>query len=163
MMMSSSRSDEAIVEVHATPEELFDYLDDQTRLASHMTNSSKMMIGGRMTYKFDEANGRAVGSVIKLGGKILGLELHVEEVITEHQRPTRKAWETRGQPRILIMGAYRMGFEITPSGNQSNLSVNIRYERPLSLTGRLLSPILARMYARWCVTSMATDAAHHFS
>ena len=115
-----------------------------------------------MTYEFDAASGRAVGSVIKMGGSILGFKLFVEEVVTEHQPPTRKVWETRGQPRILIMGAYRMGFEITPSGERSNLRVYIRYDRPLSLTGRLLSPILAPIYARWCVTRMATDAARHF-
>ena len=161
-MTSNSHSDEATVEVPAPPRELFDYLDDQARLGSHMKNPSWMMMGGRMTYEFDAASGRAVGSVIKMGGSILGFKLFVEEVVTEHQPPTRKVWETRGQPRILIMGAYRMGFEITPSGERSNLRVYIRYDRPLSLAGRLLSPIFAPIYARWCVTRMATDAARHF-
>jgi hypothetical protein len=161
--MNTFRSDETNVDVSATPGELFDYLDDQAHLGSHMKNPSKMMMGGSMTYEFDEASGRAVGSVIKMDGSILGFRLFVEEVVTEHQRPTRKIWETRGQPRILIMGAYRMGFEITPTGARSNLRVFIRYDRPPSLTGRLLSPIFAPIYARWCVTRMATDAARHFS
>ena len=162
-VMSYPHSDEATAEVRTPAGELFDYLDDHALLASHMEQPSMMLMGGRMTYEFDATNGRAVGSIIKMGGSIFGFKLFVEEVVTEHHRPARKVWETLGQPRLLIMGAYRMGFEITPSGERSRLRVFIQYDRPPSPTGRLLSPIFAPIYARWCVTRMATDAEHHFS
>jgi hypothetical protein len=70
--VNTSRSDEANVDVFATPVELFDYLDDQARLANHMKKRSTMIMGGSMTYEFDEASGRAVGSVIKLAGAFSG-------------------------------------------------------------------------------------------
>jgi len=47
------KHDEASVEVAVEPATLFDYLDDQERLAAHMTRPSMMMMGGRMAYEFD--------------------------------------------------------------------------------------------------------------
>jgi hypothetical protein len=153
---------EAGVEVNAGAEALFDYLDDQAHLGSHMEKPSMMMMGGRMTYAFDEAKGRAVGSVIKMGGAMLGLRLSVEEVVTKHTPPHRKAWETRGHPHLLIIGAYRMGFEIAAASNGQRLRVFIDYNHPRSAFGRLLGFFFARMYASWCVARMADDAALHF-
>ena len=127
-----------------------------------MEKPSMMMMGGRMAYEFDEAKGRAVGSVIKMGGSFLGLRLFVEEVVTERDPPRRKVWETRGRPRILIIGAYRMGFEITPSGRHSKLRVFIEYDHPASAMGRILGRAFAPLYARWCVKRMADDARLQF-
>src|SRR5579859_6251113 len=152
----------ARVEVCAKPAVLFDYLDDDARLGAHMEEPSMMMMGGRMTYAFDEAKGRATGSVIKMGGAMLGLKLSVEEVVTEHAPPRRKVWETKGQPHILIIGRYRMGFEITPTGEASALRVFIDYNLPERLGGRVLGGLLAPLYARWCVRRMAGDAKQHF-
>jgi hypothetical protein len=160
--MTYAHRDEAIAEVHAPPERLFEHLDDHARLGTHMEKPSMMMMGGKMTYEFDEAKGRAVGSVIRMGGSFLGIRLFVEEVVTERDPPRLKVWETRGPPRILIIGAYRMGFEITPSGPHSHLRVFIEYDRPPSFIGRILGVALAPMYARWCVRRMADDAKLHF-
>ena len=160
--MTYAHADEATVEVRAAPDELFEHLDDQARLGTHMEKPSMMMMGGRMTYEFDEAKGRAVGSVIKMGGSFLGIRLFVEEVVTERDPPRRKVWETRGHPRILIIGAYRMGFEITSSGAHSRLRIFIEYDRPLSAIGRVLGGAAAPIYARWCVKRMADDAKAHF-
>ena len=59
------------------------------------------MMGSRMTYEFDAARGRAVGSTIKMGGNFLCLALAVEEVVTHRDPPHCKAWETRGRPHLL--------------------------------------------------------------
>ena len=161
--MSLSHQQEASVAVPAQMAPLFDYLDDQARLGRHMQKSSMMMMGGHMDYEFDAARGRAIGSVITLRGRILGLKLFVEEIITERQRPTRKVWATRGLPRILVLGAYRMGFEIVPSGEHSKLRVFIDYDLPSPPVWHLLGLIFAPIYARWCVTQMTTDADGHFA
>lgn len=160
--MNYAYSDETTAEVRATPSEVFADLDDQARLGAHMEKPSMMMMGGRMTYEFDEAKGRAVGSVIKMAGTYLGIRLFAEEVVVERDPPQRKVWETRGQPSILVVGSYRMGFEITPSGERSRLRVFIEYDRPSSLVGRILGAAFAHRYARWCVTRMAEDAKHRF-
>lgn len=160
--MIYAHPDETTTEVHAAPNRLFDHLDDHARLGSHMEKPSMMMMGGRMTYEFDAAKGRAVGSVIEMSGSFLGLTLSVQEVVTEREPPRRKAWETRGQPHILIIGRYRMGFEIAPSGDGSDLRVFIEYDPPSSPFGRLLGSALAPLYARWCVRRMADDARKRF-
>ena len=160
--MTYNHTAEAIVEVNAGANALFDYLDDQAHLGSHMEKPSMMMMGGHMTYTFDEAKGRGVGSVIKMGGAMLGLRLSVEEVVIEHTPPHRKVWETRGHPHLLVIGAYRMGFEIGVARTGQSLRVFIDYNYLRSVVGRVLAFFFARMYARWCVSRMAGDAARRF-
>lgn len=160
--MTYSNSAQTVVNVAASAEALFDYLDDQARLGSHMQTPSMMMLGGRMSYGFDEAQGRAVGSVIRMEGRILGGSLSVEEVVVERQPPHRKVWETRGRPNLLVIGAYRMGFEITPSGVSSRLRVFIDYDYPSSVTGKIVGAMFGPIYARWCVERMAKDAISGF-
>ena len=163
MAKAYAYKDEAEREVRATAQALFDHLDDQTRLGGHMEKPSMMMMGGHMTYAFDEAKGRAVGSVIRMGGHFMGLELGVEEVVTERAPPRFKSWETRGAPRLLAIDGYRMGFEIAPVDSQrARVRVFIEYNRPQSLIGRILGSLFAPTYARWCVTRMADDAKSHF-
>lgn len=154
--------DEALATVSATPGVLFDYLDDQASLGSHMEKPSMMMMGGSMRYRFDEDHGRAKGSVIRMEGTVLGIGLSVEETVTERDPPVRKAWETRGIPRLIILGGYRMGFEIHPDADGSRLRVFIEYNAPESVFGKVMSFLFARTYARWCVRRMATDASSHF-
>lgn len=161
--MSFSNHDEIIVEVAASAAALFDHLDDQERLAAHMEKPSMMMMGGRMFYEFDAAKGRAVGSVIRMGGSFLWLRLFVEEVITDHEPPRLKIWETRGAPKLVIMGAYRMGLEIDPIDAGSRLRVFIDYQRPADLVGRVLGALFAPVYARWCVGRMAKNAPSQFA
>jgi hypothetical protein len=160
--MGYARHDEVSVEVNAAPATLFDHLDDQERLAAHMNKPSVMMMGGRMFYELDAAQGRAVGSVIRMGGNFLWLNLFVEEVVTLHERPRRKTWETRNVSRLVIIGGYRMGFAIEGHRDASSLRVFIDYDLPRGLLGRVLGALLAPMYARWCVQRMAEDAKRLF-
>lgn len=149
--------------VDASAEALFDYLDDQERLGSHMQKPSMMMMGGQMTYEFDEARGRAVGSVIRMGGNVMGLRLSVEEVVVERAPPFREAWETTGQLRPMVIGGYRMGFEISSSGTRCRLRVFIEYDHPSSFICQILAWLLAPLYARWCVKRMTGDAERQFN
>jgi hypothetical protein len=118
-----------------------------------------MMAGSKMDYLFDANEGRAIGAKIRLRGTILGVPLSVDEVVVERVPPTRKAWETIGVPKLLVIGPYRMGFDIRPAGDTSRLRVFIDYELPDSLLGSLFG----NAYARWCTTTMVGDAAKHFA
>lgn len=157
------RHDESIVELPATAEDVFAHLDDHNRLSGHMSQSSWMMLGSHMDTHLDEGSGRRVGSIIRLDGKVLGLALRVEEVVVEHSPPIKKAWETIGEPKLLVIGPYRMGFEIKPSGRHSLLRVFIDYDLPDTGIGRWLGPLLGTFYARWCTRQMAQDALRHFA
>lgn len=153
---------ETSVDVAAEPAALFDYLDDQERLAAHMAKPSMMMMGGRMTYEFDAAKGRALDSVIRMRGDFLWLHLFVEEIVTAHNRPSRKTWKTRGAPKLLIMGGYTMGFDVSRAASVSRLRVFIDYDQPATFLGRVFGVLFAPLYARWCVDRMANDAKERF-
>lgn len=153
---------ESSAEVTAAPELLFAELDDHERLSAHMMQSSAMMAGSKMQFDFDEGGGRAIGSKIRMSGQFLGIRLKLEEVVTERDPPKHKAWETIGTPRLLVIGDYRMGFDIEPLGNGARLTVFIDYDEPKSswaILGKLLGPV----YARWCTVSMAQGAAREFA
>jgi hypothetical protein len=140
---------------------LFAELDDHDRLAAHMMRSSAMMAGSAMRFRYDERAGRAIGSKISMSGRMLGLELSVEEVVIEREPPFRKSWETVGEPRLLVIGGYHMGFEIAPEAEHSRLRLFIDYDDappPWRWLGRLIAPA----YARWCVESMANGAVAAF-
>lgn len=161
--MIYAHSAQADVEVEASAGRLFDYLDDQANPGTHMQRSSIMMLWGSMAYDLDEARGRGVGSVIKMSGKVAGLNLYVEEVVTQRQPPFIKEWETRIEPRLLVIGTYRMRLQIEASGRLCRLHVFIEYNHPSPIIGRIAGRLLAPIYARWCVKRMAADAKAAFS
>ena len=88
------------VDVAADVQRVFAHLDDHRRLASHMEKPSLMMAGATLRVETDELKGQAVGSV------------------------------TRGEPRLLVIGACRMGFTIAAQGDRSRLLVFIDYQLP---------------------------------
>ena len=161
-MQPNTYHDQAEAIIKASQAEVFAYLDDQTRLAAHMEKRSMLLLGGRMTYKFDAGKGRAVGSVIGMGGHFLGLSLVVVEVVTERTPPASKTWETRGPQRLLIIDSYVMGFETRDVAGQTSTRVYIDYRLPSSLPGRWFGLLFAGFYARWCVSRMLDDASSHF-
>ena len=147
----------------ARTKEVFCYVDNFAELSSHMSQSSAMMMGGSMDMSFDAARGQAVGSHVRMKGKVMGIELFLEEVVTEREPPRHKAWETIGNPRLLVIGGYRLGFEIADRSNTSELCVFIDYNLPAALTSRWLGYLFGKMYAKWCVQGMMNGARDHFS
>lgn len=147
---------EVTTRVAAGPQQVFHRLDDQKRLAEHMTRPSLMMGGGRMAYVFDAGGGQAVGSRFRMSGHAFGLRLAVDQVVTERDPPRRKRWRTIGEPKLLIIGKYEMGFEVTPAAQGATLRVWIDYDPPgLRWPG---VRVLTEAYARWCVDQIAKDA-----
>ena len=141
---------------------LFAHLDDHRRLASHMEKPSLMTAGASMHIDTDERHGQAVGSVIRMSGRLLGLRLEIEETVTRRNPPREKVWETIGAPRLLVIGAYRMGFTIEPAGSGSRLVVFIDYRLPAGGMGFVLGRLLGPAYAAWCTRRMAGDARAAF-
>ena len=120
------------------------------------------MAGSHMTINLDKKQGRAVGSKITLSGNILGLSIHVEEIVTDYDYPYCKAWKTIGSPRLIVIGSYGMGFSLYPRPGGSQLSVFIDYSPPSGCISRLLCRMFGKSYARWCTNRMARDAATYF-
>lgn len=140
------------------PERLFAFADDHARFSSHMSRSSWRMGGGKMEVNVDAGRGQVVGSHIRLSGKVFGIPLSLDEVVSLREPPHRKTWETVGTPRLLVVGPYTMGFEIHPEKGGSRLKVFIDYELP-GKSGRWLGRIFGGAYARWCVRQMLNEAS----
>lgn len=115
-----------------------------------------------METEIDEGRGQEVGSRIRLSGRVFGVALLVEEIVTERNPPHGKVWETTGAPKLLVIGHYRMGFELSPQGNGSMLRVFIEYALPQSAPARWLGRLFGRYYARWCTQQMVDDTVEHF-
>ena len=142
--------------------EVFAFADDFTNLSSHMGKSSMMMMGSSMQYLFDGQRGQAVGSRVRMTGRMLGLDLSLEEIVRVREPPRRKEWETIGRPRLLVIGSYRMGFDIAPVREHAELRMFIDYNLPSSPLQRVLGYMLGGIYARWCIRSMVNAARSEF-
>ena len=149
--------------VQSTVARVFAHIDDHSRLSAHMSQPSWKMGGGRMQTGLDEGRGKNIGSRIHLAGRVFGVDVSVDEIVTERRPPHRKVWETTGAPKLLVMGQYRMGFELSPHGKGSMLRVFIEYALPERAPARWLGRLFGRYYAKWCTQQMVNDAVKHFA
>lgn len=156
---------ESSARIRASAERVFAHLDDHSRLAAHMSQRSWRMGWGRMDLQLDERAGRAVGSRIRLEGRVFGVRLGLEEIVTEYEPPARKVWETVGTPRLVVIGPYRMGFRLEPVAADSRggldeaiLTVFVDYAPPARGFSRVLAGLFGRAYAQWCCDRMVVDA-----
>ena len=157
-----SRHEEHSASINASAERVFEQLDDQTRLTEHMGKRSWKMGWGRMETVVDAQQGRSVGSHIVLRGRVFGLRLYLDEVVTRREPPLTKTRETVGEPRLLVIGPYRMGFDLMPNGTTAQLRVAIDYELPTKGITRVLGRLFGRSYANWCTRQMVRDAQNIF-
>ncbi len=142
-------------------EDVFAYIDDHTRFSAHMGQSSWMMGGGRMATSVDDGHGQKVGSHIRMSGKVFGVTLFLDEVVTRHEPPRLKTWETVGDLRLLVIGHYRMSVEVEAREAHSLLRVSIDYDLPP--TNVWLGRLFGETYAKWCVQQMIKGARDHFA
>ena len=123
----------------------------------------KVLHGHRQTRTTGVSSGRMPVSLVRLSSSAFGLRLSVAEVVTERVPPRSKTWETIGEPRLLVIGAYRMGFTLARRGADTAVRVAIEYDIPERGFPRPLGQLLANYYARWCTRRMVIDAIHHFA
>ena len=154
------RHEEASVLLDAPIEQAFAHLDDFHKLSAHMEKPSGMMAGSRMTIETDTQGGRAIGSKVRLSGRMAGMNLQLTEVVTEREPPFRKAWQTI-DTKLLVIGPYRLGFQLDREGARTRARIFIDYALPERR--RWLGRLFAGTYARWCTRRMARDAWAHFA
>lgn len=153
---------ESTVLIAAPPEAVFAHADDHAAFSAHMGKNSMMMAGSRMATELDEAGGRSPGSHIKMRGNVLGYQLFLDEVVDERQPPHFKAWHTVGEIRLLVIGHYRMGYEVSAAQGASEFKVFIDFDLPKGFWGRIRGLLFSGFYARWCLQQMARGVVEHF-
>ena len=157
------RHSEAECEVRAQPSSIFEYIDRPERLSAHMARRSWQLAGASMTIETDADGGHVVGSQIRLTGRMLGIRLHVEGKVVQREPPSLKTWETIGEPRLLVIGQYRMTVSIDERGDRSHVAIAIDYALPAKAPARWLGMLFGPMYARWCVGQMTRDLVRQFA
>lgn len=154
---------EETVSVAALPDAIFTYADNHRNFSAHMNQSSWMMGGGKMETKVDEGEGKKVGSHITMSGRVFGINLFLDEVITVHEPPRQKEWQTVGKINLLVIDHYTLGFKISPDETGSRFTVYIDYDLPKTWKTRALGILFGGMYAKWCVRQMTQGVQNQFS
>lgn len=147
--------------ISGSPTEIFAYIDDHKRFSSHMSKSSWMMGGGKMDTILDEAKGQKMGSHIRLKGTVFGMAVYLDEIVTLHDPPNKKIWETVSDVQLYVIGHYRMTLELEARDNaHTQLQVSIDYDLPVKHTW--LGQMFGGFYAKWCVQQMNTGVRDYF-
>ena len=108
----------------------------------------------------DEKEFQEVGSHLQMEGNVFGVKLFLDEVVTKHETPFRKEWQTVGDINLVVIGHYSLGFEIKPEENR--FKVYIDYELPKSLKTLWLGKLFGEFYVRWCVKQMINGVKENF-
>lgn len=151
------KSTHKTIAIQASPEKVFAQMDDFSKTGMHMSESSMMMMGSKLTLEQLSPNPSGLGAKYRWYGKMMGMTIDFEEKVTKWEPPKLKEWETIGDAQIIIMRWYRMGFKITPSENGTIVLMSISYEPPKAWFFRMLSFLLGPLYCNWCLNNMLND------
>lgn len=141
----------------ASPEELFDCLDDLSVTGMHMTTSSTPMMGGKMNLDFLSPYQIGWHAEYRWTGKVLWMVLDFTVLVTRWIRGKEKSWETVGNAKMIIMSWFKMNLFVEGNDQQSTAHLSISYGRPEGFFNRILSFLLADWYCRWCLKNMLND------
>lgn len=148
------------VDIKASAESVFAYVDDIRNIGWHMTERSSMaMMGSRLELEIVSEQSTGLGATYRYSGTMMGLSLDFSESVTRYIPNREKIWHTIGEPRLLIISSYEMRLAVEPlSAASSRLTISIAYELPLSTFWRIVGRLLAGPYSRWCLRQMVGDA-----
>lgn len=154
------RSAGETVDIEASADDVFAYVDDMENVGWHMTDRSSMaMMGSRLTLELLSPHRTGVGAVYRYSGRILGFILDFSQTVTKYVPGREKVWRTIGEPRLLILGSYEMRLVVEPrSPASSRLTISIVYELSRAWGWWLVAVVVAGWYSRWCLRQMCRDA-----
>lgn len=144
--------------IHASPEEVFAYMDNLSNTGMHMMKSSVMMMGSKLVLEQLSSNSTGISAKYHWYGKIMGMTMDFSVIVMKWQPPSLKEWETVGEAKIIIMSWYRMRFEITPSEKAAITKLSISYLPPKEWYYKILSFLFANWYCNWCLNNMLNDS-----
>lgn len=145
------------VYIKSTPEKVFARMDDLANTGMHMTKSSMMMMGNKLTLEQTSLNATGIGAKYHWYGKMMGMSMDFSETVTKWEPPRSKEWETFGNARMIIMSWYRIWFNISLAENGSRAEIFISYLPPAQWYNKILSFLFAGLYCNWCLNNMLND------
>ena len=88
--------------IHSTPEKIFSQMDDFSKTGMHMSQSSMMMMGSKLSIEQVSTNVTGVGAKVRWYGKIMGMKLTAGGHLTHGAKPN-----ISGDRVILDITAYQ--------------------------------------------------------
>ena len=137
-------------------------MDDLSKTGMHMSQSSMMMMGSKLTLEQLEGPSKGVGATFHWTGKVMGMPIDITETVTKWIENKEKVWETIGSPKIIILGWYRMSLKTEPAKEGTLASLQIEYTQPNGWFYKILSFFFAGWYSRWCLNNMLNDTKKEF-
>lgn len=146
------------VEINASSETVFRYVDDIRNTGWHMAKHSMRLMGSRLSLEILSQVSSGVGASYRWHGRVLGFKVDFTEIVT-HWVPNReRIWKTIGTPKILILKDYEMRFQTESLNHKTRLTFEIAYNLPKSYLWRLIALMITDGYAKWCLKNMCEDA-----
>src|SRR6266542_7123657 len=143
--------------IKASPEKVFETLDDLGVTGMHMTQSSAMMMGSKLHLQFLTDNHNGLGSKYKWTGKMMGMKMDFTVEVTKWISGVEKIWETIGEAKMIIYSWYRMKLLLSEADGKTFGELSIAYEKPKSFFAKIISFLFADWYCNWCLQNMLND------
>jgi hypothetical protein len=148
---------------NASPEDVFDCLDDLGVTGMHMTQSSMPMMGGKMDLKFLSPNKTGPQTKYRWTGKVLWWKLDFTVEVMKWERGKEKVWETIGVAKLVIYSWFRMNLDVWQVSDGSMAQLSISYEKPKGIFNQVLCFLLGDWYCKWCIKNMLRDTAERLN
>ena len=142
---------EQAIDIKARPQDVFAFVDDIHHTGWHMEKSSMPMMGGKMEVEILSKNRTGLGAAYRWTGRVLGMPIDFSETVVKYAKDKERVWRTIGEPKIIIIGHYEMGFKLTTIQRSTRLTIYISYELPKPLFGKFLGWLLSGWYSKWCL------------
>lgn len=139
------------------PYQVFECIDDLGVTGMHMTQSSPMMMGSKLTLQYLTENHHGLGSKYRWTGCMMGLKMDFTVAVTTWTKGVEKIWETVGAAKMIIYSWYRMHLLLTRKENTTVAELSITYKKPDEWWQKIVSFFLADWYCNWCLKNMLAD------
>ncbi len=97
-----------------------------------------------------------------INASVIRVFAHLDSQTRMSAHMSNRSWKI-GEPRLLVIGQYSMGFDAADLETGVRLCVLIDYDLPPHGLPRILGRLFGRMYAKWCTTQMVQDAESTFA
>lgn len=142
----------------ASPEDVFDCLDNLSVTGMHMTRSSIPMMGGKLNLEFLSPQKTGLNTLYRWTGKVLWWDMGFTVQVTEWIRGKEKTWKTVGPVRIILYSWFEMRLHVERAMEGSTALLSFTYEKPKGPLNKLLCLLLGDWYGKWCLNHMLADA-----
>jgi hypothetical protein len=143
---------------HAPISEVFQKLDDLGVTGTHMTRSSMMMMGNKLSLTYLSSNRTGFNSSYRWQGKMMGMPMDFTILVTKWIKDEEKVWETIGNAKLIIYSWYRMSLSVCAMEDWTVAELSITYKRPSGFFSKILSFLFADLYCIWCLNKMLNAA-----